>query len=255
VPLSASGVDALYFRVSSDRQTTENQFDELIATARAGDPGRDWNRIRSELGRSVVSETRTTRRGSTRTVYRVDETIAKRLAEQCIYVEQGKSGAAGHRRPLFERMRKDAALRRFERLLVWKVTRLGRDMRDVISTVNELADLGITIVVLQDRHVYARFCGEPSTSLPLMWPTSRFLRAPQKMQSFGPVTHCWARYLFARIEPSDHSPRRSRHMVLIRDKNRGFISRARSVELEGIRTPVHKPQRRPLSRGQRAPGY
>ena len=96
-------MDALYFRVSSDRQTTENQFDELIAAARAGDPGRDWNRIRSELGRSVLSETRTTRRGISRTVYRVDEVIAKRLAEQCIYVEQGKSGAAGRRRPLFER--------------------------------------------------------------------------------------------------------------------------------------------------------
>ncbi len=34
-------MDALYFRVSSDRQTTENQFDELITAARAGDPARD----------------------------------------------------------------------------------------------------------------------------------------------------------------------------------------------------------------------
>ena len=47
-------MDALYFRVSSDRQTTENQFDELIAAARAGDPARDWNRIRSELGGSLT---------------------------------------------------------------------------------------------------------------------------------------------------------------------------------------------------------
>jgi DNA invertase Pin-like site-specific DNA recombinase len=123
----------------------------VIATARAGDPARDWNRIRSELGRSVLSETRTTRRGISRTVYRVDEAIAKRLAAECIYVEQGKSGAAGRRRPLFERMRKDTALRRFERLLVWKVTRLGRDMRDVISTVYELADLGITIAPLKSQ--------------------------------------------------------------------------------------------------------
>ena len=42
-------MDALYFRVSSDRQTTENQFDELITAACTGDPARDWNRIRSEL--------------------------------------------------------------------------------------------------------------------------------------------------------------------------------------------------------------
>jgi len=96
-------MDALYFRVSSDRQTTENQFDELITAAgRAGDPGREWDRIRSELARAVVAETRTTRRGITRTVYRVDEAIARRLAHQCIYVEQGKSGKAGRRRPLFD---------------------------------------------------------------------------------------------------------------------------------------------------------
>ena len=57
------------------------------------------------------------------------------------YIEQGRSGTAGKRRPLFDRMRKDAALRKFERVLVWKVTRLGRDMRDVITTVYELADL------------------------------------------------------------------------------------------------------------------
>ena len=144
-------MDALYFRGSSDRQTTENQFDELIAAARAGDPGRDWDRIRAELGRAVIAETRTTHRGATRTVYQVDEAIARRLAEQSIYVEQGKSGAAGKRRPLFDRMRKDAALRKFERVLVWKVTRLGRDMRDVITTVYELADLGITIVPLKSQ--------------------------------------------------------------------------------------------------------
>lgn len=64
-------MDALYFRVSSDRQATENQFDELIAAARAGDPGREWDRIRAELGRSVIAETRTTHRVANPTVYQV----------------------------------------------------------------------------------------------------------------------------------------------------------------------------------------
>ncbi len=31
-------------------------------------------------------------------------------------------------------------------LLVWKVSRLGRDMREVISTVYELAALGVTVI-------------------------------------------------------------------------------------------------------------
>ena len=42
-------------------------------------------------------------------------------------------------------MKRDAACRKFDRLLVWKVSRLGRDMREVVSTVYELADLGITV--------------------------------------------------------------------------------------------------------------
>src|SRR5258706_101712 len=83
--------DALYFRVSSDRQTTENQFDELLSVAHKDGAEHDWNLIRSDLGRSIVTEIRTTRRGLTRTVYRVDAAIAERLAKECIYVEQGRS--------------------------------------------------------------------------------------------------------------------------------------------------------------------
>src|SRR5712664_3511010 len=48
-------------------------------------------------------------------------------------------------------MKRDAAQRRFTRLLVWKVSRLGRDMREVIGTVYELADLGITIVPVKSQ--------------------------------------------------------------------------------------------------------
>jgi len=67
-------------------------------------------------------------------------------------VEQGKSGKVGaDRRPLFEQMKRDAALRKFDRLLVWKVPRLGRDMRQVISTVYELADLGVTVVPIKSQ--------------------------------------------------------------------------------------------------------
>ena len=38
---------------------------------------------------STGPETRTTRRGVARTVYRVDAAVAERLAKECIYVEQG----------------------------------------------------------------------------------------------------------------------------------------------------------------------
>ena len=52
---------------------------------------------------------------------------------------------------MFEKMKRDAAARRFERLFVWKVSRLGRDMREVISTVYELADLGITVIPVKSH--------------------------------------------------------------------------------------------------------
>ena len=90
--------------------------------------------------------------GGRRTVYRVNPAAADRLADLCIYVEQGKSGRKGARaRPLFERVKKDAALRKFDRLLVWKVSRLGRDMREVISTVYELADAEVTVVPVKSQ--------------------------------------------------------------------------------------------------------
>jgi DNA invertase Pin-like site-specific DNA recombinase len=56
--------------------------------------------------------------------------IAAEPARQCIYVEQGKpSKADAQPRPLFERMKRDAAARMFDRLPVWKVSRRGRGMR------------------------------------------------------------------------------------------------------------------------------
>jgi DNA invertase Pin-like site-specific DNA recombinase len=67
-------------------------------------------------------------------------------------VEHGKSSKAGAQpRPLFEQTKRDAAARKFDRLLVWKVSRLGRDMREVITTVYELADLGVTVIPVKSQ--------------------------------------------------------------------------------------------------------
>jgi DNA invertase Pin-like site-specific DNA recombinase len=48
-------------------------------------------------------------------------------------------------------MKRDSATRKFDRLLVWKVSRLGRDMREVIATVYELSDLGVTVVPIKSQ--------------------------------------------------------------------------------------------------------
>jgi DNA invertase Pin-like site-specific DNA recombinase len=145
-------MDALYFRVSSDRQTTENKFEDLLRIAEKDGSGRDWNQIRKALADCVYEEQRSTRDGGNRTIYRVRAELALELSAQCIYVEQGKSGKRrAEQRPLFEQMKRDAATRRFDRLLVWKVSRLGRDMREVITTVYELADLGVTVFPVKSQ--------------------------------------------------------------------------------------------------------
>ena len=144
-------MDALYFRVSTDRQTIENQFNDLLDVARKDGSDRDWPQIRDLLSRSIVEEQVGPLR-STRTIYRVNPQIVEQLADLCIYLEQGRSSRKGARtRPLFQRLKKDARLRKFDRLLVWKVSRLGRDMREVISTVYELADLGVTVVPIKSQ--------------------------------------------------------------------------------------------------------
>jgi putative DNA-invertase from lambdoid prophage Rac len=143
-------MDALYFRVSTERQTTENQFEDLLQIAERDESTRDWIVIRQLLADCVVEEKRS---GLVpRTVYRVDPQIAAQLVEHGVYVEQGRSSKVGAKqRPLFERMKRDAAERKFDRLLVWKVSRLGRDMREVLATVYELAELGITVFPVRSQ--------------------------------------------------------------------------------------------------------
>ena len=49
-------MDALYFRVSTDRQTTENQFEDLLLVAEKDGSGRDWRRIRELLSTCIHEE-------------------------------------------------------------------------------------------------------------------------------------------------------------------------------------------------------
>jgi putative DNA-invertase from lambdoid prophage Rac len=145
-------MDALYFRVSSDRQTTENQFEDLLQIAEKDDSVRDWNQIRQLLSQAVYQEEVSSSRDGSRPTYRIRPEVVAELARYRVYVEQGRSGKAGaRRRPLFEQMKQDAVQRKFARLLVWKVSRLGRDMPEVIATVYELADLGVTVVPVKSQ--------------------------------------------------------------------------------------------------------
>jgi DNA invertase Pin-like site-specific DNA recombinase len=96
---------ALYARVSTSDQTTDNQLLELRRYAEA----RGWQ----------TKE----------------------------FVDEGVSGAK-ESRPALDQLLKDARRRRFDLLVVWRLDRLGRNLRHLILTLDELAALGIGFVSL-----------------------------------------------------------------------------------------------------------
>ena len=95
---------AVYLRVSTSHQTTENQFRELIDVC---------NRNRWQI------------------VGLYEETI---------------SGTKGlDERAELNRMMHDACLKKFDKVVVWSVDRLGRSMKHLITVLSQLDDLGVDV--------------------------------------------------------------------------------------------------------------
>lgn len=61
------------------------------------------------------------------------------------YTDQGYPGA-DTKRPAFTEMMHDARKRKFDILLVWKLDRLSRSLKDLINTLDELGSLGIHFI-------------------------------------------------------------------------------------------------------------
>ena len=61
------------------------------------------------------------------------------------YIDQGFSGS-GMQRPAFSEMMAAARKRRFDVLLVWKLDRLSRSVKDLVDTLHELDALGIDFI-------------------------------------------------------------------------------------------------------------
>lgn len=89
---------ALYLRVSTKEQTTENQRLELERVAAA----KGW----------LISE---------------------------VYEDQGVSGAKGReKRPAYDRLLKDAVRSKFNVVMAWDVSRLGRSLSDLVRALEDL---------------------------------------------------------------------------------------------------------------------
>lgn len=66
------------------------------------------------------------------------------------YVDLGVSGSK-ESRPQLNRMMKDAHLRRFDAVLCWKLDRLGRSLKHLVTTIEDLAAYGVSFVSLRDN--------------------------------------------------------------------------------------------------------
>ncbi|BCH02640.1 resolvase [Mesorhizobium sp. 131-2-5] len=100
---------ALYLRVSTKEQTTENQRLEL-------------ERVAEAKGWQVTS----------------------------IYEDEGVSGAKGRdKRPAYDRMLKDAVRARFDVLMSWDVSRLGRSLTHLVQALDDLHSNSVDLYLHQ----------------------------------------------------------------------------------------------------------
>ena len=99
----------IYARVSTGSQTTENQLLELRATA-------------SRMGYNVVAE----------------------------FVDNGISGSKGRAdRPALDQLLKQAAQRKFDIILCWDISRLGRSLQNLVEILTDLQSMKIDLFFQQ----------------------------------------------------------------------------------------------------------
>jgi DNA invertase Pin-like site-specific DNA recombinase len=65
------------------------------------------------------------------------------------FVDRGVSGSKD-RRPALDALLKDAKRRRFDVLVCWRLDRLGRNLRHLITLLDELQALGVVFVSLAE---------------------------------------------------------------------------------------------------------
>ena len=100
---------AIYARVSTDKQTCENQLIELRAVAERG-------------GYTIVQEF-------------IDSGIS------------GAKGRAD--RPALDAMMKAASQRKFDLILVWSIDRLGRSLQNLVELLNDLQSMKVDLMFIQ----------------------------------------------------------------------------------------------------------
>ena len=67
-----------------------------------------------------------------------------------VYVDEGISGSKGRdKRPQFDRLCKDMVRRKFNRIMVWDVSRLGRSLQHLVEFLNEVISVNCNLYIHQ----------------------------------------------------------------------------------------------------------
>lgn len=75
------------------------------------------------------------------------------------YTDRGVSGSKD-RRPALDQMLADAKRRRFDVLVCWRLDRLGRNLRHLVTLIEELQSLGVAFVSLGEGIDFSTPAGE-----------------------------------------------------------------------------------------------
>ena len=65
------------------------------------------------------------------------------------YCDEGISGAAD-RRPALDELLSDARRRKFDTVLIWSLDRMGRSLRHLLTVIDELQSVNVSLVSLRD---------------------------------------------------------------------------------------------------------
>jgi len=126
------------------------------------------------------------------------DTQIERLNWDCVgeYKEVESGMKSKNHRPQLRRLLRDSRLRRFDRVIVYSLDRLGRSVVDVINTINELEEVGVNVFVVKNSidtstsqgKMFTYFCsifGEMERDMILSRQTSSIDRLREKNQRWG----------------------------------------------------------------------
>lgn len=68
-----------------------------------------------------------------------------------VYADEGESGKSTKKRKEYQRMMRDAVLGKFDMVVIWKLTRLGRNMLDILQTVETLTENDIGLYSISEQ--------------------------------------------------------------------------------------------------------